>query len=159
VLVPVHLSTISFAWRVRGYNAQMRVLIVEDDLMIGEAVQVGLKNAFYAADWVKDGQTALDALSSQNSYLILLDLGLPGMDGLDVLTRIRAKGNSISAQNVLTSARTCNSKPALTIILACGTGGSVPEAHARQIADQGLLVALLIKLLDGLRISQPLRSH
>jgi two-component system, OmpR family, response regulator len=74
----------------------MRVLIVEDDPMIGEAVQVGLKNASYAADWVKDGQTALDALSSQNYDLVLLDLGLPGMDGLDVLTRIRAKGNSIS---------------------------------------------------------------
>jgi two-component system OmpR family response regulator len=74
----------------------MRVLIVEDDLMIGEAVQVALKNASYAADWVKDGPTALDAANSQNYDLILLDLGLPGKDGLDVLTRIRAKGNSVS---------------------------------------------------------------
>ena len=74
----------------------MRVLIVEDDPMIGEAVQVALKNAFYAADWVKDGPTALDAVNSQNYDLILLDLGLPGKDGLEVLTRIRAKGNSVS---------------------------------------------------------------
>jgi two-component system, OmpR family, response regulator len=74
----------------------MRVLIVEDDPMIGEAVQVALKNASYAADWVNDGQSALDAISSQNYDLILLDLGLPGKDGLDVLTRIRAKGNSVS---------------------------------------------------------------
>jgi two-component system OmpR family response regulator len=73
----------------------MRVLIVEDDPMIGEAVQVALKNASYAADWVNDGQSALDAISSQNYDLILLDLGLPGRDGLDVLTRIRAKGNSV----------------------------------------------------------------
>jgi two-component system OmpR family response regulator len=74
----------------------MRVLIVEDDPMIGEAVEVALKNASYAADWVKDGPTALDAVNSQNYDLILLDLGLPGKDGLDVLTRIRAKGNSVS---------------------------------------------------------------
>jgi two-component system, OmpR family, response regulator len=74
----------------------MRVLIVEDDPMIGEAVQVALKNASHAADWVTDGPTALDAVSSQNYDLILLDLGLPGKDGLDVLTRIRAKGNSVS---------------------------------------------------------------
>jgi two-component system OmpR family response regulator len=74
----------------------MRVLIVEDDPMIGEAVQVALKNASYAADWVNDAQSALDAISSQNYDLILLDLGLPGKDGLDVLTRIRAKGNSVS---------------------------------------------------------------
>jgi two-component system, OmpR family, response regulator len=74
----------------------MRVLIVEDDPMIGEAVQVALKNASYAADWVKDGPTALDAVNSQNYDLILLDLGLPGKDGLDVLTRLRANGNSVS---------------------------------------------------------------
>jgi two-component system, OmpR family, response regulator len=73
----------------------MRVLIVEDDPMIGEAVEAALKNASYAADWVKDGPMALDVLNNQNYDLILLDLGLPGKDGLDVLTRIRAKGNSI----------------------------------------------------------------
>ena len=73
----------------------MRVLIVEDDPMIGEAVEAALKNASYAADWVKDGPTALDVLNDQNYDLILLDLGLPGKDGLDVLTRIRAKGNSV----------------------------------------------------------------
>jgi two-component system OmpR family response regulator len=44
----------------------MRVLIVEDDPMIGEAVEVALKNASYAPDWVKDGPTALDAVKSQN---------------------------------------------------------------------------------------------
>jgi two-component system, OmpR family, response regulator len=74
----------------------MRVLIVEDDPMIGQAVEVALKNASYAADWVKDGLTALEVLNDQNYDLVLLDLGLPGKDGLDVLTRIRAEGNSVS---------------------------------------------------------------
>ncbi|RUP33247.1 MAG: response regulator transcription factor [Curvibacter sp.] len=71
----------------------MRVLLVEDDPMIGDAIQGALKDASYAADWVKDGQTALTTLSSQHYDLVLLDLGLPGKDGLDVLASLRA-GNS-----------------------------------------------------------------
>jgi two-component system OmpR family response regulator len=69
----------------------MRVLLVEDDPMIGEAVQGALKDASYAADWVKDGQTALTSLGCQHYDLVLLDLGLPGKDGLEVLSSIRAK--------------------------------------------------------------------
>ncbi|WP_020200939.1 response regulator transcription factor [Cupriavidus sp. WS] len=74
----------------------MRVLLVEDDPMIGEAIQGALKDASYAADWVKDGQTALATLGSQHYDLVLLDLGLPGKDGLAVLTSIRARDNPIS---------------------------------------------------------------
>lgn len=73
----------------------MRVLLVEDDPMIGEAIQGTLKDASYAADWVKDGQTALTTLGCQHYDLVLLDLGLPGKDGLEVLTSIRAKDNPI----------------------------------------------------------------
>ena len=73
----------------------MRVLLVEDDPMIGEAVQGALKDASYAADWVKNGQTALDTLLCQSYDLILLDLGLPGKDGLDVLNAIRNQGNPV----------------------------------------------------------------
>lgn len=73
----------------------MRILLVEDDPMIGEAIREALKDASYAADWVKNGQTALNTLSSQNYDLILLDLGLPGKDGLDVLKSIRAKNNPV----------------------------------------------------------------
>lgn len=73
----------------------MRVLLVEDDLMIGEAVHAALKDACYAADWVKDGQSALTTLNCQHYDLILLDLGLPGKDGFDVLNSIRAADNPI----------------------------------------------------------------
>ncbi|WP_374486951.1 response regulator, partial [Zoogloea sp.] len=69
----------------------MRVLLVEDDPMIGEAIQGSLKDASYATDWVKDGQTALTTLGCQHYDLVLLDLGLPGKDGLEVLASIRAK--------------------------------------------------------------------
>lgn len=73
----------------------MRVLLVEDDLMIGEAVQGALKDAAYAVDWVRDGQSALAALGSQHYDLLLLDLGLPGKDGLQVLRDVRAGDNGV----------------------------------------------------------------
>jgi two-component system OmpR family response regulator len=73
----------------------MRVLLVEDDPMIGEAIQGSLKDASYATDWVKDGQTALTTLGCQHYDLVLLDLGLPGKDGLEVLASIRAKDNPV----------------------------------------------------------------
>lgn len=73
----------------------MRVLLVEDDAMIGEAIQEALQDACYAADWVKNGQTALTTLGCQHYDLVLLDLGLPGKDGLEVLSSIRAKDNPV----------------------------------------------------------------
>jgi two-component system OmpR family response regulator len=74
----------------------MRVLLVEDDAMIGEAVQGALKDASYAVDWVSDGSAALSTLGSQHYDLMLLDLGLPGKDGMTVLNSIRAKNNPIA---------------------------------------------------------------
>lgn len=73
----------------------MRVLLVEDDNMIGEALAAGLKDARYAADWVKNGRTALDALAAQAYDLVLLDLGLPQKDGLAVLAEIRSSGRPV----------------------------------------------------------------
>ncbi|MDR3554972.1 MAG: response regulator [Syntrophobacteraceae bacterium] len=73
----------------------MRVLLVEDDPMIGEAVHGALMEVSYAVDWVKDGQTACEVFSGQEYDLVLLDLGLPGMDGLDVLNLLRAGNNRV----------------------------------------------------------------
>lgn len=73
----------------------MRVLLVEDDTMIGEAVQAALKDAAYAVDWVRDGPAATAALRTQAYDFVLLDLGLPGRDGLNVLRDIRAGGNPV----------------------------------------------------------------
>lgn len=73
----------------------MRVLLVEDDAMIGESIQDALKDASYAVDWVQDGQTGLTTLGCQHYDLLLLDLGLPGKDGQEVLSRIRAQNNPI----------------------------------------------------------------
>jgi two-component system OmpR family response regulator len=73
----------------------MRVLLVEDDHMIGEAVSVALKDASYAVDWVKDGATAGNVLENSEHQAVLLDLGLPRRDGLEVLRRLRQAGNAI----------------------------------------------------------------
>jgi two-component system OmpR family response regulator len=69
----------------------MQVLLVEDDAMIGEAIQGSLKDASFAADWVKNGQTALTTLAAQHYDMVLLDLGLPGKDGMEVLRVVRKK--------------------------------------------------------------------
>ncbi|MBD3813657.1 MAG: response regulator transcription factor [Betaproteobacteria bacterium] len=67
----------------------MRILLVEDDPMIGEAVATALKDAAYAVDWVRDGRTASHALDAAEHQAVLLDLGLPGRGGLEVLRRLR----------------------------------------------------------------------
>jgi two-component system OmpR family response regulator len=73
----------------------MRILLVEDDPMIGEAIEGALKDAGYAVDWVNNGLTALSALAAQAYDQVLLDLGLPGRDGLGVLESIRAQDNPV----------------------------------------------------------------
>ena len=73
----------------------MRLLLVEDDKMIGEVVLDLLRAEGYAADWVKDGTMADTALQSQNYDLVLLDLGLPGKDGLEVLKSLRVRKNRV----------------------------------------------------------------
>ncbi|MCG2582940.1 response regulator [Massilia sp. TS11] len=69
----------------------MRLLLVEDDTMIGEVVLDLLRAEHYAVDWVKDGAMADTALQTQTYDLVLLDLGLPRKDGLDVLRALRAR--------------------------------------------------------------------
>lgn len=74
----------------------MRVLLVEDDMMIGEALQGALRDASYAVDWLRNGKIALEALAFEYYDLLLLDLGLPGLDGLSVLSALRAKNHQVS---------------------------------------------------------------
>ena len=69
----------------------MRLLIVEDDRMIGESLQRALRLENYACDWVRDAAAAEGTLSSERFDLVLLDLGLGAADGLDVLRALRAR--------------------------------------------------------------------
>lgn len=73
----------------------MRVLLVEDDLMISDAVRQGLRRHGFAVDWAGSGTSAEAALGSGSYDLLLLDLGLPRKSGMDVLRDLRASDNSI----------------------------------------------------------------
>ncbi len=73
----------------------MRILLIEDDQMIGEAVSIALKDAAYAIDWVRDGATASRVLELGEHQAVLLDLGLPKRDGLEVLRRLRLARNTV----------------------------------------------------------------
>jgi two-component system response regulator QseB len=73
----------------------MRLLLVEDDAMIGKSVRQGLLQDGFCVDWVQDGEAAECALANEVYDLMLLDLGLPRKDGRQVLKTARAQGNTI----------------------------------------------------------------
>lgn len=73
----------------------MRLLLVEDDALIANGVRAGLKLAGYTVDWVQDGQAASLALANGVYELVLLDLGLPRKDGIQLLNELRGKGNTV----------------------------------------------------------------
>jgi two-component system OmpR family response regulator len=73
----------------------MRILLVEDDAMIGRAVLDLLRSENYAVDWVRDGAAADAALQSERYDLVVLDLGLPRADGLQVLRALRSRRDSV----------------------------------------------------------------
>ncbi|MFM2434786.1 MAG: hypothetical protein RL063_765 [Pseudomonadota bacterium] len=69
----------------------MRILLVEDDLILGNATSVYMRSSGYVVDWVKDGKQADAALHEDVYEVVVLDLGLPNMDGLTVLKKLRAR--------------------------------------------------------------------
>ncbi|WOD14216.1 response regulator transcription factor [Paraburkholderia kirstenboschensis] len=73
----------------------MRILLVEDDEMIGDAIVRALRDAAYAADWVRDGDAAAGALLGREHDVVLLDLNLPHRDGIDVLRSLRSGGSKV----------------------------------------------------------------
>ena len=73
----------------------MRILLVEDDALIGDGLVVGLRLSGHAVDWVRDGDAALQTLLTQEFDACILDLGLPKRDGLGVLKAMRSQGRSV----------------------------------------------------------------
>lgn len=72
----------------------MRLLLVEDDELLGDAVKTGLTQFGYVVDWVKDGETARHAIKTESFELIIMDLGLPRLSGINLLQKIRQGGNT-----------------------------------------------------------------
>jgi two-component system response regulator QseB len=73
----------------------MRILLIEDDLLLGDGLKNGLKQAGYTVDWLQDGAAAKIALDNETFDLLILDLNLPRIDGLSLLRKIRAQGNKV----------------------------------------------------------------
>jgi DNA-binding response OmpR family regulator len=73
----------------------MRLLLVEDDPQLGDGLTVGLRQAGFAVDWVKDGLAADQALATETFDLLVLDLGLPKLEGMEVLKRLRGRGQAL----------------------------------------------------------------
>lgn len=73
----------------------MRLLLVEDDRMIAEALMKGFERQALSADWVRDGVAAVEAVDVAQYAVVLLDLGLPKLDGMQVLEAIRRKGQGV----------------------------------------------------------------
>ncbi|WP_027820775.1 response regulator [Paraburkholderia bannensis] len=73
----------------------MRILLVEDDTLIGSGLQRGLQREGFAVDWAQDGDAASLALRTTSYGLVLLDLGLPGQDGLTLLARLRQRKDDV----------------------------------------------------------------
>lgn len=73
----------------------MRLLLIEDDVALGEGIHQALSREGYTVDWLKDGASALHSLLSESFDLAILDLGLPKLDGLEVLRRLRKSGSGL----------------------------------------------------------------
>lgn len=69
----------------------MRILVVEDDALLGDAIQAGMRQAGFAVDWVRDGMQADQALATAPYDAVVLDIGLPRMSGLEVLRQLRSR--------------------------------------------------------------------
>jgi len=72
----------------------MRILLVEDDRLLGDGLKAGLTQSGYAVDWLRDGEAAVAALSTESFAAVVLDLGLPKRDGLSVLQWLRGRGDA-----------------------------------------------------------------
>jgi len=82
----------------------MRILLIEDDAILGRALKEAFESHAYGVDWFSNGEDALSSIQALSYELMILDLGLPTVGGIDVLRTIRKKGNNIpvlilSAQN------------------------------------------------------------
>ena len=73
----------------------MRILLVEDDLSLGEGIRTALRRGAFAVDWVQDGASGLLALRGGGFDLVVLDLGLPRMDGIEVIRQLRVAGDAV----------------------------------------------------------------
>ena len=116
----------------------MRLLIVEDDSLLGGGLRAALGKAGFEVTWVRDGNAALDLLAAQAFVAMVLDIGLPAMDGLEVLRRLRASGKMVPVL-MLTARDTTRDK-----VLSLESGA---DDYLLKTADMEELIARLRALI------------
>ena len=116
----------------------MRLLLVEDDSLLGGGLRAALGKAGFEVTWVRDGSAALDVVAAQGFVAMVLDIGLPGMDGLEVLRRMRADGKMIPVL-MLTARDTTRDK-----VLSLESGA---DDYLLKTADMEELIARLRALI------------
>ncbi|KAB2919720.1 MAG: response regulator [Dechloromonas sp.] len=129
----------------------MRLLLVEDDALLGDGIRAGLMLAGYAVDWVRDGKLALNALLDHDYDACVLDLGLPGMDGMAVLTELRKQGRRLPVL-VLTARDTREDKIGG---LDCGADDYLTKPF--DLAELQARLRALLRRAGG--VASPLLSH
>src|SRR4051812_36421349 len=133
----------------------MRVLLVEDDDLIGCGVEAGLRQAGFTVDWARDGHKAGLALDTTSYALVVLDLGLPRVSGMDLLKRIRDAGNDVPVL-VLTARGTVVDR----VSGSGGRRGRLPRQALRPHGTDGPLPRLAAPRAGPQRRADPLwRSH
>ncbi|MFT5112078.1 MAG: two-component system response regulator QseB [Parasphingorhabdus sp.] len=109
----------------------MRILLLEDDHLLGDGLQMGLSQQGFTVDWVKRGRDALHALTTETFNAAIFDLGLPDCDGIDILKQYRDRGEGVPIL-VLTARNDVSDK------LTCLDGGAddylVKPADIRELA-------------------------
>jgi two-component system response regulator QseB len=134
----------------------MELLLVEDDSLLGAGLRAALAKAGFSVTWIKDGAAALQVHSAQEFDVIVLDIGLPRMNGLEVLRRLRA-GGSQAPVLVLTAAESTRDK---LQSFDCGADDFLPKT-----ADMEELIAHIRALLrragrgSATLSAGPLRLH
>jgi len=129
----------------------MRILLVEDDRLLGDGIRAGLQQAGFAVDWAQDGRAAELALSGEAYDAVVLDLGLPRLSGMEVLARARAVRNVVPVL-ILTARDTVPDRIA-------GLDAGADDYLVKPF-DLGELQARLRALIRrGQRQAEPLLAH
>lgn len=129
----------------------MRLLLIEDDPMIGESMEEVLRRENYAVDWVRDGDHGLLALRQEVYDLLLLDLGLPGKQGMQVLGQYRAQGGTVPV--LIVSARDA------TASRVGGLDGGADDYLVKPFDVEELLARIRALLRRGKAPNQALVRH
>lgn len=129
----------------------MRLLLVEDDKLLGKGIHAGLRQAGYAVDWVMDGDAADAAVAHEPYDLMILDLGLPRRSGLDVLDHVRESGKDLPVL-ILTARDSVNDK-----IIGLDRGADDYMIKPFDLDELGARIRALLRRQGGRR--SPLLVH